>query len=72
MPVRAKLDDDILSRSRRLIATSAFLKKTALRHANDTPSDRRVHIHSFDQEHFDYVIMRVDAPVKAHNASQQP
>src|SRR5215468_4688238 len=48
-PVRAKLDDDILNRSRRLIATGAFLEKTALRHANDTPSDRRVHIHDFDQ-----------------------
>src|SRR5262252_2895583 len=72
IPVRAKLDDDILSSSRRLIATGAFLKKTALRHAHDTPSDRRVHIHDFDQQLFDYVIMRVYALVKAHVSSDSP
>src|SRR5215471_21231424 len=49
IPVRAKLDDDILNRSRRLIATGAFLEKTALHRANDTPSDLRVHIHDWDQ-----------------------
>jgi hypothetical protein len=29
IPVRAKLDDDILHRSRRLIGTGAFLEKTS-------------------------------------------
>src|SRR5262245_17390003 len=37
-PVRAKLDDDIRSRSRRLNVTDYILEKAALRVKHDTPS----------------------------------